>query len=247
MLGYSKPPPDEGAKLKGMRNAPRYVIACETCAWHLKIWNKATPHIVRTVPYKCLSWRHEGECRMRKGAQDFVRVKEAMEKWDFWSHCVLTFAREPGVSEEDCFLAAGQQWSVMRKRLERAWAPLKYIQTWERHKKGFPHCHLAITSCKLFEASYRDPRSNWEDLLMDDAVDCGFGYIGWCEQIRSKQAMAGYLCKLARELTGVGAKNQVPIQAPPHFRRLRASQKTLPPVDKNPDISGVLDFTRLPP
>lgn len=40
--------------------------------------------------------------------------------------------------------------------------------------------------------------------------------------------MAGYLVKLARELTGSARKDQVPVDAPSHFRRLRASRGLLP-------------------
>ena len=58
--------------------------------------------------------------------------------------------------------------------------------------------------------------------------------------------MAGYLTKLARELTGAGVKSQVPVNAPRHFRRIRASAKLLPPRKKNPDITGILHKMPLP-
>jgi hypothetical protein len=52
--------------------------------------------------------------------------------------------------------------------------------------------------------------------------------------------MAGYLVKLTRELTGAGPKNQIPVNAPRHFRRLRASKGLLPPRKKNDHVTGAL-------
>jgi hypothetical protein len=63
--------------------------------------------------------------------------------------------------------------------------------------------------------------------------------------MREANAMAGYLVKLARELTGAAVKDQVPVNAPSHFRRLRASQGLLPPPYKNPEITGALHLEPL--
>jgi hypothetical protein len=54
--------------------------------------------------------------------------------------------------------------------------------------------------------------------------------------------MAGYLVKLARELVGADNKSQIPWDAPPHFRRLRATRGLLPPVHKS-GMCGYLVFT----
>jgi len=49
--------------------------------------------------------------------------------------------------------------------------------------------------------------------------------------------MAAYTVKLAGEM---GKACQVPLNAPRHYRRLRASHGLLPPRPKNPDITGRL-------
>jgi hypothetical protein len=77
--------------------------------------------------------------------------------------------------------------------------------------------------------------------------DAGFGWRCWGEQLSGKsEAIAGYLTKLSRELTGAGPKGQIPIDAPRHFRRLRASRKTLPPRRKS-DWTGRLVFSSIGP
>jgi len=123
---------------------------------------------------------------------------------------------------------------------------IKYIQTWEIHETGWPHVHVAVSNEELWRISKRSPTSNWIDYVKPHAVACGFGPIGWVEPLRSKAAMAGYLSKMAAELTDSNIKSQVPVNAPRHFRRLRASVRLLPPPYKNPDITGVLRFCRNP-
>jgi hypothetical protein len=144
---------------------------------------------------------------------------------------------------------------MLRKRIIREFGEIEYIQTWERHQSGFPHVHLAIHSESIQEACTHRKRSNdddvfgylnFVDVLQRHAVECHFGPRGWLEPLKNKKAMAGYMVKLARELTGAKGKSQIPINAPPHFRRIRASRKLLPPVHRDPDITGVLRFCKLP-
>lgn len=224
---------------------PKYVIACECGAWHLETWKKASPDQKTKMAFKCRSWRHEGACRLWKGAQDFTRCKEAIEKWDFWLHLVLTFARPKGLTSRQMYLEGKERWSVLRKRIVRAFGKIKYIQTWERHRTGHPHVHIALSNCELFESAVATPRENWENILQSNAVECGFGSIGWLERLNSKVRMAAYLAKLARELTGRGKDYQVPVNAPKNFRRLRASVRLLPPVHKDPDLTGLLKMIPL--
>jgi hypothetical protein len=219
-----------------------YVSACECGAWHLEVWKKLEPHARRRVPFRCRSWRHAGSCRLWKGAQDFVRIRDGMAKLDHWSHLVLTFARPANISPTMLFRAGLSRWAKLRKRLTRTFGDIKYIQTWEVHRSGFPHIHLAISNVSLSEMSCNTPKQNWKVLVEPLAVACDFGQIGWLERLRSREAFAGYLTKLARELTGAGKTYQVPTNAPRHFRRLRASQGVLPPVLRDPDITGVLHF-----
>ena len=219
-----------------------YVAACECGAWQLWFWPKKDPAQIKSMAFRCQSWRHAGECRLWKGAQDFVRVKEAIEKHKHWCHITLTFLQPEGADKENMYREGVVKWAKLRKRMVREFGAIQYVQTWERHRSGYPHVHLAVTNKELYARSSDTPRKNWNNHLRDAAVECGFGQIGWIEQLRNKAAMAGYLTKLARELTGRGKDYQTPINAPRHFRRLRASVRLLPPIHHNPDISGVLKF-----
>jgi hypothetical protein len=203
-----------------------YVAACHCQAWSLKIWPKDDPRRITKIAFKCRSWRHEGECRLWKGAQDFARIKEGMEKFDYWSHVTLTFYQPPGADRIKLYREGVTKWAKLRKRLGREYGKFRYIQTWERHESGFPHVHLAVSNTKLFERAIGDPKHAFEQYLMLPAVECGFGQVGWLQQIYGRDGMAGYLTKLARELTGSGKDYQIPDNAPPRFRRLRASAKT---------------------
>lgn len=223
-----------------------YVAACACGAWHLVVWPKDDPAQRWAGKFKCRSWRHEGDCRKWKGAQDFVRVKEAMQSRGFWSHVVLTFEQPKGSDPHQMYVAGVRKWSKLRKRIIREYGDLKYIQTWERHRSGFPHVHLAVSNRRLFDSANSDPVSNFRDLLFMHATECGFGPQGWLERLRSAAALAVYLTRLARELTGKGKDYQTPVNAPKNFRRLRASVRLLPPIHKNPDVTGFIKFYRLP-
>jgi hypothetical protein len=222
-----------------------YIYACECELWHLKIWPKDGSTPPQNVPFRCRSWRHEGECRLFKGAQDFCRIRDAIAKYDYWLHVTLTHAQPKGIDPTKLFLDGKNKWAKLRKRCETDWAPMKYIQTWEIHRSGIPHIHIAFMSVKMFESAILDPIDNWRMLLQDDAVACGFGEIGWVERLHSRERMAGYLGRLARELTGKGKEYQIPVNAPKNFRRIRASVRLLPPVLKNPDITGTLKFAQM--
>lgn len=222
-----------------------YVDACDQCAWHLQTWRKDGDGEISYFPYKCRSWRHEGECRLWRGAQDFVRIRAGMEKEHFWSHVTLTFRQRNQDLSSKVFRLCLKSWSKLRKRIIRAYGDIRYIQTWEVHRSGWPHVHIALNNEELYLSKKKHPRTLFNDHLADHAGDCGFGPIGWLEPLRDQTAFAGYLCKLARELTGSGKSYQIPVNAPSHFRRIRASVRLLPPPHKDPDITGVLRFCKM--
>jgi hypothetical protein len=239
------PVPIKGAALPLPGQHLHYVDACECGGWHLVLWPHDDPIRTKKVSFKCRSWRHAGACRQWKGAQDFVRCREAMQKWDYWTYLTLTFENQESHSPWWFYYHGKEKWAKLRKRLVREWGKIGYIQTWERHQSGYPHVNVVVRSPALYGSAIHDPTDNWMRLLRDQARECGFGRIGWCERLHDPTACAGYLVKLARELTGAGPKNQIPVNAPRHFRRLRASQGLLPPVHKNPDIDGVLKLVPL--
>lgn len=219
-----------------------YVTACQQSAWSIETWPVDQPEERVSHTFRCRSWRCQGECRQWKGAQDFARIKIAMESREHWCHMVMTYRHGAGQPTAKTFRECVLHWSKFRKRLTREYGEIKYIQTWEVHRSLWPHCHIAISNPFLQKACAWHPKTNWIKLLLRSASECGFGYVGWLEPIRSTGQMAGYLSKVFRELTGTGKDYQIPLNAPKNFRRLRASVRLLPPPIKNPDITGMLHF-----
>src|SRR5207248_2094607 len=118
--------------------------------------------------------------------------------------------------------------------------PFAYVQTWEQHRTGAPHVNVLIGNEALSMAALDDWKAVRRHWLKPNAVGCGFGPVLWVEPMRSAGAMAGYLVKLARELTGAEHKGQTPVDAPRNFRRLRASHGLLPPPYKDESLTGIL-------
>jgi hypothetical protein len=184
----------------------------------------------RRVPFSCRSWRHPGRCREWKGSQDFARVYAAMKKRKHWSYIVLTFSQREWRSTWEQAKKGVALWAKLRKRFVRNFGPIAYVQTWERHAKKGLHVNVAISNARVAKtiAELQYPHK-WKWLAVA-GVECGFGRIHWAEPLRGDDgSLAGYLTKLSRELTGAGPKNQIPVDAPRHFRRLRASIRLLPP------------------
>jgi len=225
-----------------------YVHACETGRWHLEVWRRGDREGTRRqIPFRCRSWRHEGECRLWCGACDFRRVEEAIQSLSPWLYMVMTYPKPPSANDQRKLFALGvKHWYSLRKRLEAEYGSLKYIQTWEIQRNGTPHTNVLIHCPSMFYALRNHERKLKRGWLLDQVLASGFGKEYWCEAMKSPSRMAGYLTKLARELTGAGVKNQVPVTAPRHFRRIRASVRLLPPRHKNPDVEGRLVKSVLP-
>lgn len=222
-----------------------YVSACEHAKWHLEVWRRDGSREPLRLPYRCRSWRHDGDCRLWRGAQDFVRVQAAIKSRKSWAYLVLTYPHNDWPRKSDLYRAGVLHWSKLRKRLTRAYGRIEYIQTWEAHRSGYPHVNVLVHSDHLIRKVSAN-RQEWRrDWLEPNAVESGFGFRTWVEVMRSQDAMAGYLVKLASELTGATVKGQVPVEAPRHFRRLRASRGLLPPPHKDPDLTGILHFCGL--
>jgi len=137
-------------------------------------------------------------------------------------------------------------WSRLRKRIIHEFGPIQYIQTWEVHKSGVPHVNVVISNQSIFESARWNLRALKRDWLEPAVVGSGFGKISYMRPIYDKSGMAGYLTKLCRELTGATVKDQVPVNAPPHFRRLRASRGLLAPRHKQTSYTGRIVQSPLP-
>lgn len=148
--------------------------------------------------------------------------------------------------DDRIFREGKNQWSKLRKKIIYHHGPLLYIQTWEVHQTGWPHVNLALSNTILHQHYSQNPETAFREKLADLAESCGFGRKGWLEPLRDRDAMAGYLVKLCNELTGAAKKNQVPVNAPKNFRRLRASVGLLPPVLRDEELTGQLVKSPLP-
>lgn len=229
-----------------------YIHACATGRWHLKLWKRdgKDPSLL-SLPYHCQSWRHEGDCRAYCGACDFARVSAAMSEHVDWSLLVLTYPRGPWPRKRmsELFRFGLVSWSRLRKRLKTEIGDFGYIQTWEVHRDKYPHVNIALTNLHALRYSRQDSRmkDSWKQTWLEpNAMACGFGGICCHKPIRDEVGMAGYLTKLSMELTGAAKKDQVPVNAPRHFRRLRASRGMLPPRAKSEEYTGKLVRERLP-
>lgn len=216
----------------------KYIEACENESWTLKLIHKKTLESW-LVSFKCHSWRHEGDCRKWKNAQDFVRIRDAIKaNREYWVYIVLTFDRKDWSNIFDSYRGLLTCWDKLRKRFDWRFGKIKYISLTEQHKDGYPHLNLLVYNKELFELcqgdGWKEIRKNW---LEPNAVACGFGLRTWIEPIRSEEAIAGYFVKLCGE---IAKQNQVPVVAPKNFRRLRASQGLLPVTYHNPEITGEL-------
>jgi hypothetical protein len=206
-------------------------------------------------PFLCGSWKCR-RCALWRGAVDWARCRAAVESRPWWLYCVLTFDPSSWRERWDAYQEAGRLWNnhlreALRSRLRRA--PVAYLQTWEAHKSRWPHVNMILSGDELrADVERSGPLKTrevvgaggsvrratwppaWRRWFRGAAERAGFGRIAWVEIIdhANPDAMAGYLCKLARELTGApgGSKGeQSPTDAPPGFRRIRASRGLLPP------------------
>lgn len=221
----------------------RYVSACEHGSWHLMLHKKGEPETVRPYRFRCRSWRHKGECSKWRAAQDWTRIRDAMGRLDCWVYVVLTFKQSEWWDWRAQYQLACPYWSLMRKRLTREYGRIHYIQTWERHRKQGLHVNLLIGNEGIWYDCERNADEWQDDILRPMCLDIGFGQRTFAQCLRtdSEDQMAGYLTKLADELVGADNKCQVPFDAPPHFRRLRASRGLLDPPHKS-DMTGYLVF-----
>lgn len=216
----------------------RSVQACQSEAWTLATWGKVDGEDPRIQPFKCRSWRCVGECREICGACDFARISQALSEHADWTYCVLTYPKGDYPDLDRLFRAGKDHWSILRKRLVREYGKILYIQTWEIHKSGYPHVNVTISNPGVYAAASACKKKDRPPWLLRHAVESGFGKQCYGKPIRSKYWMAEYMMKLSLELNGHSQKDQTPVNAPRHFRRLRASRGLLPKRLKNDKLTG---------
>lgn len=240
--------------------------------WWLYTWKKADPAKKLRIPYNCSSWRCP-HCARYEASVTFARIKAACEplSGDGFVFFVLTLDREGYYSRSggrwknvtEAFKDIGKLSEKFLKRLRRlhkrmGWAPFqsKWVATVEAHRTGWPHLNIVLHSPQLAEYLENDRAdrerrgfSPRDQVLVKDAVRACVVGAGWgpqstAERGRSKEALAGYITKLAGvagSTAGEVAKiTQAPTQAPERFRRLRAGKNFLPPRRVDPEVTGTL-------
>lgn len=185
----------------------------------------------------------------------FARIKEAFKDVPA-SECVfltltLDRAKLDVRDAREAFRLLSSMSQSMKRRLDnwqekQGWETVgnRYVAVVEAHRSGWPHMHwvmhapdLAVAlaeqhrSARVLGMNEREGKLLWGDLL--DLVErSGWGYQSTAEAVRSSDAMAGYMSKLAGELDdtkGELAKmTQLPHESPPNTRRLRSGRGFLP-------------------
>lgn len=227
------------------------VEACERQSWTLLLWHKGGEgrSSIVAAPYRCGSWRCR-RCAWAVARDDHRRIARAVIARPWWLYAVLTFDPREWRSAWDAYAGGARLWDKrLRRRLERSYGRLEYVQTWERHLNGWPHLNVLLRSPALEDHVRALPErftwtrsgnhgrgrlahsTRWRRWLAAIAPACGFGMRVWVEVVDSKAAISAYLVKVADEMSRATFKtgNQSPIGAPPHFRRLRTSRGLLPP------------------
>lgn len=209
---------------------------------HVIVLRNRQTGVPSLVPFRCNSWRCS-KCQRFKGAQDFVRVRDAMLRLgEEWVYLVLTFDPSRYADQWAAFTAGYFNWQKLSKRLIRSHGSLAYVQTWEAHKSGFPHANVALHNSSIWDSCKGDGWRAWRQALIPHLVKTGFGRVVHVEPLRpdTGAGLAGYITKLSREMTGSGIKNQIPVNAPPGTRRLRTSRGLLEPIHRPGINEGML-------
>ena len=106
---------------------------------HVLILRNKKTGVVSFVPWTCGSWRCPRCCR-KKGAQDFVRVRDAMlARGPHWVEIVLTLPHKNFANPFLAFVALYSMFQKVVQRLSYQYGRIEYFQTVEIHADGFPH------------------------------------------------------------------------------------------------------------
>ena len=140
----------------------------------------------------------------------------------------------------------------------------RWVATVEAHRSGWPHVNFILVSRGLAglvrdQAKAAGPAATDRERtlvrgeLLNHTVGSGWGHQSTMEQARSKEALAGYMVKVAGDqhkdgtddsrsrLTGEVVKlSQLPMNAPKNTRRLRSGKGFLPPPHRNEEMTGVM-------
>jgi hypothetical protein len=218
------------------------------------------------VPFRCGSRRCD-HCARGVAREDFRRIALGAQTRPWWLYLVLTFDPSKHASVRDAFADAYDMWDKkLKRRLERLYGPLVYVQTWEGTRAGWPHVNVLL-SCDRLQRDVEArgiarertdapnggtraaafPRLWRRHVLQSLVVESGFGMRVWAEVIDvrargSTDALASYFAKVAGEFVRAQHKagDQRPMKAPRGFRALRSSYRLLPPRKRDAEWTGAL-------
>lgn len=143
--------------------------------------------------------------------------------------------------------AASHLWRRdLKPKLEREWGRFSFVLTWEKTRRGVPHLNVLIDAGAAWRLIDRTGGWRWQaargssrrcrfskalrDELQQWVHAVGFGQRFWVEVCHPEDdALAGYVSKLAMEMTCAQAKGQSPTNRPRGFNRYSASAGLLNP------------------
>lgn len=252
----------------------------EAKAYMLRTWEMGKPSEAAAHFARCGAWRCP-VCQRYRASVDFARIRDAFEPFSAEDvvYMVTTFDRNGtfgGRSWEDtdeAYLDMGRMNRMLLKRINR-WLkkngldPIgsRWVGVAEAHLSGYPHMNLVVVSKGLADFLRESVKRRIDEgkvgrqlilaegELLEHIVGAGWGPQSTMEVARSKDAIAGYLMKVAVQLgkdgddesrgrlTGEIAKmTQVPLNAPLNFRRLRSGRGFLVKKEKGDKTGAMFD------
>ncbi len=200
------------------------------------------------VPLRCKSFRCP-RCWWSVAAEDARRIEVGATSRPDWIYAVLTLDPSHHRGPRSAYADASKLWSKrLKRRLERRYGRIEYVQTWEQHRTGWPHVNLLVRSDALMadvrahgieERTTDGPKGSrvahftpWRTRVFKPlVVEAGFGRIVWAEPVICARSLAHYFAKIVGEFCRSHDKpgDQRPHTAPFGTKRLRSSDDLLPP------------------
>ena len=253
----------------GRWHLPNAVRRCLVGSWSWLVEQDDGSLSVR--PYTCGSWRCPF-CAWQPAADLCERLGRTMRARDLRELVFVTLTLPRDGSPYAAMARLGRMTRLLWKRVrydlgvgvgrQRIRAPLAFALVFEAHKDPrWLHGHALVWSRALADRlraggsfpSWNEGKGREEQrwryavgeggfALAARAV--GFGRVD-AQPVESADAIAQYLAKLSRELSGGDRKGQLPILAPARFRRVRSTPGFLQRLDRARTVAAA-ELVRAP-
>lgn len=230
--------------------------------WVLHFWKRNNPETRQKQVYTCGSYRCPSPaCQKHAAHTDFARIVAALDEKDpqgnqlrdskGWVFLVLTIDQNHTYgtgkeyeNEQQAFKQLSENTRFFLRRLRghqkrNGWRVLEneWVGTIEVQRNGWPHMNLILYSPELAaELKSEAPpkgRQLVQGWLKTMVTETNWGTISTAEGARSRDALAGYVVKLAgdfqRKAGEIAKITQAPVNAKMKLRRIRAGRGFLPP------------------